>query len=170
MEHPQGTATYYARKTAGLCTKCGLVPPHQDQLRCDNCRGLVRERSADGEARAFSVYYVTTRGRAAHMLNSAHQRAKQLDVTCSITRDWIEKKLDAGVCEVTGLPFDLSVGSGRGRHKENAFSPSLDRKIQTGGYTPENVRVTCWIYNRARGAFPDADLDRMLRALAKNYT
>lgn len=36
---------------------------------------------------------------------------------------------------------------------------------QTGNYSPENVRVTCWIYNRARGAFPQTDFDTMINAL-----
>lgn len=166
MEHPQGTATYHARKAAGLCTKCGLVPPHRDQLRCDNCRWSVRERDPKAEAQTFAAYYSTTKGRAAHMLNSARQRAKQSGVLCSLTRNWIEEKLIKGACEVTGLPFDFSMTGG---HRENAFSPSLDRKIQTGDYTPENVRVTCWIYNRARGAGSDADVERFVTGFAKNF-
>jgi hypothetical protein len=98
------------------------------------------------------------------MLNNARKRAIKDKVQCLITQDWIRKKLERGVCEVTNLPLELNVGNGKGS-RTNSFSPSLDRRNQTGDYSPENTRLTCWIYNRARGAFPDVDFDRMVNAL-----
>jgi hypothetical protein len=114
--------------------------------------------------RKFSKYYTTTKGRAAFMLNNARKRAIKDKVQCLITQDWIRKKLERGVCEVTNLPLELNVGNGKGS-RTNSFSPSLDRRNQIGDYSPENTRLTCWIYNRARGAFPDVDFDRMVNAL-----
>jgi len=112
----------------------------------------------------FSNFYQTTKGRATHMLNNARKRSKVNGIECSLTQDWIKEKLDNGICEVTGIPFVLQMNGGKG-HKTNSFSPSLDRIIQDGPYTPENVRVACWIYNRARGAFPPEDFDTMINAL-----
>jgi hypothetical protein len=109
---------------------------------------------------------MTTKGRAAYLLHNAHERAKKAGLECTLTRDWIKAKLETGICEVTGLPFEFKVGGGKG-HRDNAFSPSLDRINQKQGYYPENVRVTCWIYNRARGASSDGDFDRMISALLK---
>ncbi len=98
------------------------------------------------------------------MLNNARKRAVKDGIQCSITQDWIKEKLEKGVCEVTGILLELNVGNGKGSRK-NSFSPSLDRINQTGDYSPENTRLTCWIYNRARGAFSDTDFDRMVDAL-----
>ena len=179
--------TYYARKTAGLCTRCGLVPPCENSLKCETCKDRSRksqdkftneqkrewrkqrlekdpQRTREVEWGQFSRFYTTTKGRATHMLNNARKRATNQGVTCTLTQEWIKGKLDVGLCEVTGIPFELRINGGKG-HRDNPFSPSLDRINQTGNYSPENVRVTCWIHNRARGAFHDEDFERMISAL-----
>lgn len=115
------------------------------------------------EQRQFAGFYVRLGGRATHMLNNARSRAKKNGLPMTLTREWVLERLKRGVCEVTGLPLVLSTGHGRG-HNGSAFSPSLDRRIGADGYTPENVRMVCWIYNRARGAFPDADFETMCHA------
>lgn len=122
------------------------------------------QRQAEKDFNAFSRFYQTTHGRAAHMLNNARSRAQRLGLNCTLTQEWIKEKLDNGLCEVTGIPFVIQMNNGKGR-RNNSFSPSIDRINQTGDYTSDNCRITVWIYNRARGAFPDSSFDIMVEAL-----
>lgn len=113
----------------------------------------------------FERYYTTLGGRATHMLNNARARARRKKIKFTLTKSWIEDKLKLGKCEVTDIPFDISINGGKG-HINNPWAPSIDRIDQTGPYTQDNCRVTCWIYNRARGAFSDEDFTRMIAALS----
>ena len=115
---------------------------------------------------SFNAYYVGTKGRATHMLNNAKQRSKRSGYEFDLDHKWIEGKLKIGLCEATGLPLLIEINGGKG-HRNNSFSPSLERVDNSKGYTKNNVQVVCWIYNRAKGAFPIEDLFTMLKALEK---
>jgi hypothetical protein len=114
--------------------------------------------------KSFGTFYCTLKGRATHMLNNARSRAKRKGYEFDLDHDFILQKLSKGVCEVTGLPFVFKLNGGKG-HKTNSFSPSLERKDNSKGYTKDNVQIVCWIYNRAKGAFPLEDLILMVKAL-----
>lgn len=96
----------------------------------------------------------TPAGRAAHLLHNARKRGE-----CTISREWLVQKLEAGVCEITGIPFEYPP-SGTGPR-----APSLDQLVPGAGYTPENTRVVIWMYNAAKNIFTDADVLAMARAL-----
>lgn len=111
---------------------------------------------------SFRKSYATLYGRVSVMLHNSKRRAALKKLPFDLTRDWLTPKLESGVCEVTGLSFVITSDNVRGyNQKTNSFSPSLDRIDNNKGYTQDNVQVVCWIYNRAKGAFPLSDLKLM---------
>lgn len=101
-------------------------------------------------------YRTTPRARACRLFNSAKRRRQEgLD----ITPEWIQKKLETGRCEITGLPFVLD------RWGKGPWSPSLDRTDNDKGYAFDNVKVVVWCYNAAKGEATSADVLRLAEAL-----
>lgn len=72
-----------------------------------------------------------------------------------MTEEWVANKLAAGVCELTGIAFEL----------EGPWAPSIDRKSSNEGYTLENCRLVVWVYNMAKSTWNDETVLRMARAL-----
>ena len=126
-------------------------------------RAATNDAYRDRDARWRAGSQATVRGRASRMVSRSRSFARRAGVEHTITVEWVVEKLTAGKCEATGLPFDLEPNTMPCR--SNPFQPSLDRIIAGGGYTPENVRVTVFIFNVARSDFGDAPLLTMARAL-----
>ena len=72
----------------------------------------------------------------------AKKRKLEFDLDQHISE--IQSRIDLGVCEITGSPFDLSPG-----RKYN--SPSIDRIDSNRGYTYDNIRVVLNLVNAALG-------------------
>ena len=79
---------------------------------------------------------------------------------CSITLEWVEQKLLAGVCEVTGIAFEFE-------RNGNPFFPSIDRIDSDKGYTPDNCRAVLWIINTAKHALSEEKFRPALRQVAE---
>jgi hypothetical protein len=106
----------------------------------------------------------TPHGRAAVLLNVARQRAEKKGLEFSLTLDWLEPRIVAGVCEVTGLPFDLATQP-TNKGPSIPFSPSLDRIDNSRGYSEDNVQVVVSVYNVAKGAWGHDAVVRMAESL-----
>lgn len=68
--------------------------------------------------------------------------AKNHQVDFDLTKEWIKERLDGGVCEMSGIAFDME-------GKRTINSPSVDRIIPGGPYTKDNCRIILWAINRA---------------------
>lgn len=81
-----------------------------------------------------------------YIIREVQRRAKRKGLECTITAEWLNRKLEPLVCEATGLDIVWN-GPTRG----NPWAPSVDRIDSSKGYTEENTQVTCWVYNSAKG-------------------
>ena len=88
--------------------------------------------------------------RAMVLVATVRTRAKKrgLDFDLDVYTQEIQKRIDAGVCELTGCAFDLSPG-----RKFN--SPSIDRRNPSLGYTYDNIRIVLNLANAALGDWGD---------------
>lgn len=134
------------------CKICGgeLVGKRVDAIYCTKRCQSQANKSKSNE------YFSTTRGRSKVLWHAARQRAGEIE----ITPEWIQDILDSGVCQVTGLPFDIVSGNGK-----TPFAPSLDRSDPNLGYTVENTKVVVWIYNSAKNIFSHEDVLKLAKAL-----
>ena len=85
--------------------------------------------------------------RAACLVAAARVRARRRNIAFNLTDadvEMIQRTIDAGVCQVSGVPLVL-VGP------RGPYSPSLDRINPALGYVSGNVRVVAWALNCAMG-------------------
>lgn len=90
------------------------------------------------------AYHNSVNGRARSLLCSARKRSGKRNEEMTIDFEWIKARLDNGACEITGLPFVFET---RFNGHRNPYSPSLDRRDNSKGYTKENCRVILWALN-----------------------
>ena len=88
----------------------------------------------------------------ANARDRARKRKLPFDLDAHIPE--IQARLDLGVCEMTGEPFDFTPG-----RKFN--SPSIDRVVPSAGYIYGNIRVVLYLMNCAMGNWGEEALLRV---------
>jgi hypothetical protein len=109
-------------------------------------------------------YKITSKGRANHILGNCKNGAKKRKIVFNLTTQDILPAIQAGFCQLTGLPFDFKP------HKEkefNPYAPSVDRINNDKGYEPDNIRVVLWAVNAALSENSDEEALPILEALVK---
>lgn len=86
------------------------------------------------------------KNRARLMWQGIRGEAKRKGVSCDLTLAWFESRLKIGLCEMSGLPFDLERS---GRRTAAPNTPSVDRRVAGGNYTEANCRMILFSINRA---------------------
>jgi len=109
----------------------------------------------------WQVQKKSIKGRTNLLYHDASKSSKKRGHKFDLRKEWIEEKLQAGKCEVTGIPFVFD--------SRNPWMPSLDRKIPSLGYIEENCQVVVWIYNTAKQEFKHEDVIVLANALLKNW-
>ncbi len=96
----------------------------------------------------------------AYLLKSAKNRAKEKNIEFSLDDDWASARW-TGYCEITGLKF-VNIKGERG---PNPYSPSIDRKIASIGYTKGNTRFIIFGCNAIKGSGTDEDMLIIAKAI-----
>ena len=164
----KGRAFYAANKDHVIATSKQRRHRERDSVRAywKEWRVTNKERLLVHEAGRRDRVLSTIEGRASRMFSACRARCRAAGIAFDLTKEWIADRLLAGVCEATGLPFDLSLPPREQRWSRTpAFAPSLDRIERGGGYTTENVRVTVFIFNVARSDFGDHELQVLAEAI-----
>lgn len=163
-----------------VCTRCNIEKPLSAFYLMTNRRGKKvitpaciscscersrERRQTDAYRKMDRAYTNSVHGRAGRLVRSARTRATAAKMEFNLSLEQITAVLADGKCQVTGIPFIVEVGEGRGNGR--AFGPSLDRIDNTKGYTPENTQVVCWIYNRAKGVQGHREVMKLAEALCQ---
>jgi hypothetical protein len=105
---------------------------------------------------------MSPKGTVTVLLNYARDRARRQGLAFDLDRDFVQSRLEAGLCEVSGLPIErVSPGD----YRAHPFAPSLDRKEPSLGYVKTNVRLVCFAVNRALSDWGDEVLFKIARGI-----
>lgn len=126
----------------------------------------VRHNKWENKNREYRINYhkeyrknnqeICIRGR---LLTRARNRAKEKGFDFDLDKTWLDEKLKATVCCKTGIPFIYEADS--------PYVPSIDRINSNMGYTKNNCRLVCKIYNFAKNMWTDDDVEIMATGLLK---
>lgn len=134
------------------CTTCRAVTAKKWREKNLESTKLVgaRWRSENREHLRARGAERSLKKRAKIAVAQARTRSRKSGVPCDLDGhiDEIQARMDAGVCELSGLKFDMSPG-------RTFRSPSLDRKAPSLGYVYSNLRVVCFGMNTALGNWGD---------------
>jgi hypothetical protein len=78
------------------------------------------------------------KNRGSALVASARVRARERSLPFDLNAEMIQRRIDFGRCEMTGIPFDLD---------GDWNAPSLDRKEPEKGYVMDNIRVVITALN-----------------------
>jgi len=138
-----------------LCPYCNTLftPIRARQFICpnDSCKKeherLYRINTKDRDKDSNKMAEWRRKNPAKRLLSSINQR-NNIDIDL----EWIQERLDKGICEVTGIPFEfVERYGGKAGFNHFPWNPSIDKVDPNGGYKKSNCQLVVWAYNRAKG-------------------
>lgn len=160
------------------CTRCKESKPldqfgkdsrNSDNLRswCKPCLKIYQaERSARPEVKAERRTYLRNKRkdpkfraseRARQLWDAARIRANDRNESFTLTVERIQRALEIGVCERSGIEFDLDNRFRKGTVR-SPRTPSVDRRNPFEPYSDDNVSIVCDWYNMAKGQLEENEL------------
>jgi hypothetical protein len=135
--------------------------------RCATChyrqkRKVYADRNEDYCAKQRFKEVFTIPGRALLMRNRCKVRGKRDNIHFNLSKQVLIDKLTNGKCEITGI--DLFIGE----LTLHPYAPSIDRINSEFGYTDDNIRVVCMIYNFCKNEFSEEQVKDFIFKAYKN--
>ena len=158
---------YSGRSSDGrrpLCKTCQRA--YEKEWRVKNVKRLAetRKKRLPAAAEYRANYNAAHRGEI--LVQEAIRRAKRKGLPCDLhqTGSDIIQRVNAGICELTGLPLNMR------NSKIKWDSPSLDRIRPSLGYTAKNIRVICFALNSAFGSWGEAVAQKVVMSWLNRKT
>lgn len=146
------TKSEQIKSKIAICSFCNIELTLENKfgryLCCLNCKSNIHK-----------IVYNKTNTRAYRIWDSAKRRAKSKNIPFDIEVMDIELKLEKGICEVSGIPFEIK-NSGES-FNILPFAPSLDRIDNSKGYIKDNIQLVCFIYNVGKNRFRSEDFSKL---------
>jgi hypothetical protein len=126
------------------CSKCGESKPssdfcqEKDRRPRSYCKACKNKQNSRRRKENYSQDRIAKRGLI--LVGAARYRARKMGLPFDLEVTEIHRRIEAGVCELTGIPFDLVTPKAWN-------SPSLDQIKPSAGYTKDNVRVVLYSVN-----------------------
>jgi hypothetical protein len=156
--------SYKLPEWLGICTSCG-----RDKEQTSFGSGRAGECNTCAKSRWNANNAVKLRAQRLH--GNAQKRAKANGWPIpDFGSPWIEEKIVAGVCEVTGILFDLTSQTSDTVHAKNPWVPSIDRIDSSKPYTKDNVQLVVYMYNVCKSEFAHKDVVKFCRAVVAMET
>jgi hypothetical protein len=156
--------SYKLPEWLGICTSCG-----RDKEQTSFGSGRAGECNTCAKSRWNANNAVKLRAQRLH--GNAQKRAKANGWPIpDFGSPWIEEKIAAGVCEVTGILFDLTSQTSDTVHAKNPWVPSIDRIDSSKPYTKDNVQLVVYMYNVCKSEFAHKDVVKFCRAVVAMET
>ena len=97
-------------------------------------------------------------------LKHLRKRAYRKDIPFDLDDLWLMKKLNNGHCEKTGIKLNMS-----SKPFTNPYYPSIDRVDSKKGYTKDNCKMVCHMYNSAKCEFDEEVFAYWAKHYVKQY-
>jgi hypothetical protein len=152
--------SYKLPNWVGLCNTCGRG---KDEVNFGS--GKAGECNPCAKLRWNADNAVKVRAQRLH--GNAQKRAKANGWPApDFGSTWLEEKILAGFCEVTGIAFDLTSQALDTTHAKNPWVPSIDRIDSSKPYRKDNVQLVVYMYNVCKAEFLHKDVVKFCRAVA----
>jgi hypothetical protein len=119
---------------------------------------LYKSTEAGREKRRLATLRYAKQNAGKHLYYQTKRSARERGLSFSLTKDWFVEKVNAGVCELTGLSFGPIL-------ENDPYAPSPDRIVNEIGYEEGNGRMILWWLNQAKNTMPEDQFQRCIADL-----